>query len=323
MKKILLATTMLAGFAGAASADVTLSGSGRFGLVHQSDTVKPTSSTNVHDRLRFNIDANTVTDGGVTFGGRIRIQSDQGNGLVGSGTSPALLYASSNGMRLEVGNANTAYDSAALYYNSEVGFEDNSAGESGYNYYSFQSKTLPTANYMGIFFSYAAGPLNLRASFVNPDQTTTTLPAGIAKEMGVSADYTFGKFTVSAAYVKNGAGLKKNDQTFFGAAYALNSNTNVGVNYYSMGNSLLVAGAANATAGGNGNTITLYGNMKFGGAITGKAYVSNNNTKGIKKATVIGVGADYDLGGGAALSGSYRQNFNGSNSADVGVKFSF
>jgi len=71
MKKVLLASTALIGFAGMAAADVTLSGSGRFGLVYNDDGT--TSDTNLSYRLRFNIDASTETDSGVKFGGRIRL----------------------------------------------------------------------------------------------------------------------------------------------------------------------------------------------------------------------------------------------------------
>ena len=39
MKKVLLASTALIGFAGMAAADVTLSGSGRFGIVYTDDPI--------------------------------------------------------------------------------------------------------------------------------------------------------------------------------------------------------------------------------------------------------------------------------------------
>ena len=100
MKKVLLASTALIGFAGMAAADVTLSGSGRFGLVYNDDGT--TSDTNLSYRLRFNIDASTETDSGVKFGGRIRLQYDMngdGTGDVvdtGEGAAEvnaAMLYA--------------------------------------------------------------------------------------------------------------------------------------------------------------------------------------------------------------------------------------
>ena len=78
MKKILLSTTMLALFAGAASAEVTLSGSGRFGLVYfDSDASGPNdSNTSLSYRLRINVNAKFEADNGVTYGGRIRFQDN-------------------------------------------------------------------------------------------------------------------------------------------------------------------------------------------------------------------------------------------------------
>jgi len=44
MKKVLLASTALIGFAGMAAAEVTLSGSGRFGIVYTDDGTTATPS---------------------------------------------------------------------------------------------------------------------------------------------------------------------------------------------------------------------------------------------------------------------------------------
>jgi outer membrane protein OmpU len=321
MKKILLATTLLAGFAGAASADVTLSGYGRFGMVYFSNpglsplsalggAGQQTRKTVLDTRLRINLDAKMTTDGGVNFGGRIRMQSDNGSTAGGARLSSAKLFAESNGMRLEVGNVETAYDSAALFYNSEMGFEDSSVGESDYGFASFSSGPYSalTPNRMGVFLGYSAGPLNARISYINPDQTLSHLPAGVASEMGVSADYTFGAFTVSGAYVANANGAKKDKENFVGVAYAMSSNVNIGLNHY-YGTNM-------------GNTTTLYGSYGMG-AITLRGYVTNNDLKANKNSTVGGIGADYDLGGGARLSGSVRPDFNGDTSADLGVRFNF
>jgi len=76
MKKILLATSALVMVAGAASAEVTLSGSGRFGIVYTDDGT--TSDTALSYRMRVNVDASTETDSGVKFGGRIRMQYSNG-----------------------------------------------------------------------------------------------------------------------------------------------------------------------------------------------------------------------------------------------------
>ncbi|MDN5567800.1 MAG: porin, partial [Paracoccus sp. (in: a-proteobacteria)] len=121
MKKVLFATTALVLTAGIAAADVTISGYGRTGVLYQEDGVRggDTSDAIVQSRLRMNIDATTSTGQDVEFGGRIRIQWDQGDDE--TTVAPGYVYVTSNGLTVEIGNSNTAYDSAALMYNSEIG----------------------------------------------------------------------------------------------------------------------------------------------------------------------------------------------------------
>ena len=134
MKKILLSTTLLALTAGAAAAEVTLSGSGRFGLDFAEGRAV---ETQLAYRLRINVDAKFEADNGVTYGGRIRFQNS--NGQSAAAFSPAMLYVEASGVRIEVGNANTAFDSVALMYNPEIGFQERSFGDPLGSYYSFNS----------------------------------------------------------------------------------------------------------------------------------------------------------------------------------------
>ena len=301
MKKILLSTALLSATAGMAAAEVSFSGYGRFGLEYVEGRAQ---ETQVSMRLRFNINAKVETDSGVTFGGRIRLQYTDGN--TAAGLSPAYVYATYEGIRVEVGNANTAYDSSALMYNSEMGFLDTSAGDPIGDYYGFSSGAYGAAeaNRMGIFASYAIGDFNVRVSYITPDQSTA---AATNDEVSISADYKFGAITVSAAYATDAGGILDNDLTFVGAEYAINESGNVGLLYFQdeLNDDTLV---------------TLYGNYAFN-AITAKAYVGFSEDLGTED-TSYGLGADYDLGG-ARLSGSIQSDFNGNAFGDLGVRFDF
>ena len=70
----------------AAAGSVTFTGNGRFGLLHEDD------ETSVSSRLRMNLDANRVTDGGLVVGGRLRMQQE--NGSNGAGLNAGKLYLS-------------------------------------------------------------------------------------------------------------------------------------------------------------------------------------------------------------------------------------
>ena len=340
MKKLLLASTALIGLAGAAAADVTVSGYGRFGLNYNDGAAVGMSKTTVDMRMRLNIDGSVETDSGVTFGGRVRLQYDEGNAT--TNTAPAMLYVSYEGIRVEVGNSNTAYDSAALMYNSEIGYTDRGAGDPQGAFLAYNSgpygdgidcglgTPAPTActydatqdesNRMGIMASYSVGDFNVRLSYINPDQTvkSSTLPVGVKAETGISLDYTFGQITVSAAAVQNGAYVDGNDQYFLGAEYAINSDANVGILYFDNGD------FTNGTGLDEGEQVTLYGNYTQG-AITYKAYVSNwdnpNFGAGMTD-TAYGLGLDYDLGG-ARLAADIHRTYAKDTVAGLGVRFDF
>ena len=119
MKKALIASTALVLTAGIAAADVTISGYGRTGVLYQEDGVRGAIDTDgddiadlgasdaiVQSRLRMNIDATTSTDQGVDFGGRIRIQWDQGDDE--TTVAPGYVYVTASGLTVEIGNSNTA-----------------------------------------------------------------------------------------------------------------------------------------------------------------------------------------------------------------------
>lgn len=300
MKKVLLATTVLAGFAGAAFADdatkVKLSGYGRFGVLSYA------GNTDIVTRMRLNFDASVTVDSGVEFGGRIRMQSTNVGG--GATLNDAQLHASYQGLRVEVGNSNTAYDSAALMWDSEMGFLDSSAGDPVEPTFYYSSGPL-SGGYMGVFVSYSVGDFNGMLSYVDPNQSAS----GTTKETSVAADYKFGQFKVSAAYTHNGAGVAGVNAAFVGASYAINDVTTVGLNYFDEG-----------ATGAKAKTTTLYGNYKMD-AITLRGYVASSDRTG-KTETALGLGADYDLGG-ARLSGSVQSDYNSDTWVDLGVRFDF
>ncbi len=377
MKKVLFATTALMLTGGAALAEVTIGGNGRFGLLYTDQSGSELNETIVSYRLRFNIDASRETDSGVTFGGRIRMQYSSGDtdandrlitavngaplldadgnlvfgteGSSGAGLSAAKLYASYEGLTLEVGNVDTAFDSAALLYNSELGYLDRSFGDPIGSYYSFSSSAYDAseADRLGIALTYSIGDFNGRISWVTPNQTgqirnlscdpaDITVAGGVttcndptygafiddprSDEISLSGDYTFGDFIVSAAYYNNGAGIEDNEGWFLGGEYNFQDMGAVGLLYIDNGDLV----PDDDAFGDLGETWTLYGNYKINDVVA-KGYIAYNSELGDidgGESTVFGIGADYDLGG-ATLSGSIQQGFNGDATADVGVRFTF
>ncbi len=310
MKKILLSTTLLALTAGAAAAEVTLSGSGRFGLDYSEDRLAKNDAADgivgndkkemqISYRLRINVDAKFEADNGVTYGGRIRFQD--GGGKAEASFSPAMLYVEASGVRVEVGNANTAYDSVALMYAPEVGFQGRSFGDPrNGDHYSFSSGSYG-ADRVGIYAAYSVSGVNLKASYIQGDQASV----GIDNESSIAADYTFGQVTLAAAYADNAGGTDQ-DLTFVGAAYKFSDAGSVGLNYNGNGIAL-------------GKTTTIYGTYAING-IGLIGYVTDSDVDG--EDTAYGLGASYDLGG-ATLAGGIESGFDGNLRADLGVNMSF
>lgn len=314
MKKALIASTILASLGGAAYAEtgVTISGYGRFGLVHYSgeslasDDASEGAKTRIHTRLRLNVDAKTETDTGVTFGGRMRFQDSDAGGADGAA---ALLYATYEGLRVEVGNVNTALDSVELFYDSEMGLRDTSGGDSRSNFYAYSSGRTD-ANYKGIYASYSVGDFTGRLSYINPDQSFADLDdAGLEAEVSLALSYSAGAFTVAAAATWDGASIADNDIFFIGGAYAISDVATVGLNYIDEG------------FDEDEETVVLYGNYTMD-ALTLRGYVANNGADYNETNTAFGIGADYDLGG-AKLTGSIQRDYAEETYADVGVRFDF
>src|SRR5690606_2849513 len=120
--------------------------------------------------LRMNIDASTTTDQGVEFGGRIRLQWDQGR--EDASTSPAYLYVTANGLTVSVGNVGTAYDNAGLLYATELGAFDRSVGgNSRGDFFAFNTHGYDKGDRVGVAVEYSVADLTVRGSYVDPDQS--------------------------------------------------------------------------------------------------------------------------------------------------------
>lgn len=131
---------------------VQISGYGRFGLDYEEplNKVIPVDGP----RLRFNIDVSGTTDSGITFGGRIRMQSDDRSGEVEE-LDPAIIYAEASGFRVAAGAAGAGHSNA---YEFAGGASGKGAGS------------------MGLFASYSVSGLvervNYSSSGVSSSMTT-------------------------------------------------------------------------------------------------------------------------------------------------------
>ncbi len=336
MKKALLATTALMLSAGIAAADVKISGYGRTGIIYYENTdaqdLAGLNETQVISRLRMNIDASTETDSGVEFGARFRLQWDQNHAARGdaAATNPGKIWVRAQGLTVEVGNVDTAMDSAGLIYATDLGSYDRSgafnpsvdlSGFAG-GFYSYSAQSYD-AERVGVAAIYSIDNLTVRASYVNPDQTGANAAITAEKEFGISADYKWDdRLELSGAYTNNAGGLDGNDLYFVGARYAVLENARIGLNFASA-DDFVPAITGNTEA--FGQTFAIYGDYTLADGLTNiEAYVANNDGDWATKETdnAFGIGVNYDLGG-ARLGASIHRDYRELVSADAGVRFEF
>lgn len=78
MKKILLASTALVGFAGAAAAEITLDGYAEIGVNGGNNGYE----TQFHNDWQVNFNFSSTTDGGLEFGGKVQIEENNTPGAI-------------------------------------------------------------------------------------------------------------------------------------------------------------------------------------------------------------------------------------------------
>lgn len=297
MKKVLFATTALIATAGMASADVKLSGYGRFGVLYLENATEEVSITS---RFRLNIDGTTTADNGVTFGARVRMQ---GNSTTGGFTnaptlSGARFYATASGLTVAAGNILGAIDSMPNLYHGSVGLTGlgytNVVSDFGADDFASES-----GDRTGLEVIYEADMYTVHASYSDP----TGGAVGSQARTAIAGSASFNGWTIALGYQDSNYGP---DVEFVAIAAGDVGPAKVSVAYaqdhdgFDQYNLAVSADVAAATA------VQAYYNWDEASA-TEESY---------------GVGFTHDIGGGASLRGGVA-SLNGTTRADLGVLFNF
>lgn len=274
MKKVLLASTALLLSAGIAAADVTVAGDGRMGIVDM-DTAAGTAFTS---RIRISFAASGETDGGLSFGGSVRVdnyESDQAtNGTEGS------VFVSGGFGKLSMGDVSGAAE-AAVGDLSGVGVTG--LGDLNEVSYLLNTGAVPGALRPNALYEYSFGDVTVYASAENP--------AGSNEGYGLGVKYSPSNWSVSLGYESHDVGAVDVNHIILGATA-------------SFGDATVKAIYGDADIGAfSGDQYGLSLDYVFG-ATTVTAFAINQ----FDDETDYGIGASYDLGGGAALKGGYVRN---------------
>ncbi len=303
MKKILIATTALVATAGIASAEMALSGSAVMGLDYNDGAVAGSSKTTALMETYLSFTGSGETDGGLSFGLSATLgQYAPHAGTYGDdGTS---VYISGAFGKLTFGDVAEADEVATL---SDIGL----TGIGTDNVAEVLSGDSSGGLAHNVNYSYASGPLSFAASARIGTKTAALTNASMA----VGVKYSFADYYVGLGYndtdILVGVGARDGSTTSLFAGGKVGA---VSVKaMYSMFDADSGA-ASDAKAWGVTGAYTM-------DALTVNVAVSDNDLPTNTKAS-YGVGASYDLGGGASVVGGLGK-VNNVTRAQFGVSMSF
>lgn len=284
MKKILLATTMLAGFAGAASAEMALSGSAVMGVGGNGNDTYSLMETYV------TFTGTGTTDGGLEFGLSSTIGSYYTNDdFYNDGTS---VYISGAFGKLSMGSVSEADDVAGL---SDIGGIGGLGVDNVAEIYNGDS----LGGGHNVNYTYSAGAFTVSAS---ADIDTDGVYA-------VGGKYTFGDYYVGLGFGANDNGYEHTTSLYAGGTMGAVSVKAMYSSYNYYFSNLDYTSSAYG----------LYGAYTTG-ALTISAEVSANDEDADAS---FGLGAAYDLGGGASVTGGIASIDGGDLKWEAGVSMSF
>lgn len=289
MKKVLLATTVLAMSATVAAAEVAVTGEARLGVIYNGNTLAPDSKAKFTSRVRVKFAGSGETDGGLSFGFSVRAdQSGQGN----TANNDSTAFISGAFGKLTFGDNDTAANALVGHVNaiSLTGLGDNN--ELGY---IGQTDTSVLYEYTtgGLTFALSAGQL------------------GTTDATSVAVKYAVDGYSVALGYEQAKVLGVKDDQLSL-AGEATFSNFTVK--------------AVIADRKSNGKTQYALSGTYTMDALSVSAFYANKDTKVgavTTKSNAYGIGASYDLGGGATVKGGIQKVKGLKAVADFGVAMKF
>jgi len=340
MKKILFATTALVATAGMAAADVKISGYGRFGLDYNNSNSTDTadayyngrSQTNITSRLRLQFDMSTETDSGVGFNARMRMQSENRDGVARTGAWNAARFGVTyGGLTVNVGNIIGAVENMPGLYTTGISA---GTGIDGMGFYSLVVQGASWDAYSsagvganGVEALYTFGGFTGHVSY----STNNDVAFGVAGEdrTALMLTYNFGDYYVAGAYQwsSNGPVADTGEELNDGVGLVA-----FGGDFGQFGGKLAYGSTEAA------DTVTLEGYANIGAASTIMAWVSNLDSQNLTQGgtsiftdkngaaadgTSWGLNYQYDLGGGATLVAGYVDSYDDIQQFQAGVYFKF
>lgn len=332
MKKLLLATTMLVGTAGLAAAEVTVSGDARMGVIDDFGD----GDLSFSSRARVAFSMSGETDGGLAFGATLRADNSEG---ATSGAAGAVFISGAFG-KLSMGDV----DGAALMATGQVsgvgftGLSDTNEiiyiGNGGLDDTTDADESYTITGDPTALYEYSTGAMSFYLSASEPGHSIETPVDGdIVEGQAYAAGFKYaaGAYTAGLGFEQltvdvNGASEGDLQHITLGGSAAFGAVTLKGIYAWVDGDLF----GTNL----DGDQYALSADYTMD-ALTATAFYRNSDlgdeTLGGISVEAWGLGASYDLGGGATVAGGYANRTVeldtgesvDDDAFDIGVKFSF
>ncbi|MFZ1727700.1 MAG: porin [Albidovulum sp.] len=315
MKKILLASTALVGMAGAAAAEITLSGYAEIGIFG-GDLVE----TQFHNDWQVNFNFSTETDNGLSIGGKVQIEETNGANATNGGLKidDEAFWVSGTFGKITLGETDGAFDWALteIYSGTSI-FDDHSTHSGAYWFTGLDGGY----NNQIMRYEYSFGDF---AVAVSVEQDDDKLPLGGLSDPipgdGITMDTIWaigGKWSgdMGGNSVSAGLGYTSNgsiDIVGLSAGVSMPSGFSVNLGYTDFGGTM------------NDNWFGIAAAYTAGPLLVGVNYGEYDSG-----GSGFGLVANYDLGGGVVAMAGYGSsdvasfNGNGSDTFSLGLGMSF
>ena len=345
MKKILLATTMLASVAGYAAADVSVSGDARMGVVSAYVSALDKNETTFSSRMRIKFSGSGTTDGGLSFGGSFRaadasLASDpgtKGSTFISGAFGKISMGDVDGGDEVSVGQIDGAVGYTGLGSGNSIGYVSDGGFSLDSSFKDETSYSVKNADAAKVLYTYSVGSVTINASTAQLSNNANSQRSSY----GIGASYAAGNLTVGLGYGQADLALDvpviadingSITDISASAAYTMGATTIKAIYQDKQLDVEDVSASAVSMGVSVKHTIDVIALTAY--AISTKFEADMFPGESVS-ADRYGIGATYDLGGGAVLAAGWVHNeavkvngddeiySQGVDGFDAGVNFSF
>ena len=326
MKKVLLATTMLAGTAGFAAAEVAVTGYAEMGIL-SNENAAGVSTTQFHQDVEVTFTMSGETDGGLSFGAAIDL--DETNVATGDDSGTTVFVSGAFG-KITMGDTDGAFDWAVQDAGSLTSMGDDHTTHVAYfNANGFDG----SHDGQVVRYEYSFGDFGVALSYEQANNGNAAVLGGVTADdnVGIGATYSanfggtdlrFGLGYMAGAITNRAAhaggpgpdGINGTADDVAAQAALISNGDVVGASVgatFAGGFSGMIGYSKTSPDVGADTKRTGLGLTYTTGALSMTANYGEAKTGALPKVKSYGLAVNYDLGGGAVVMAGYGNDVDG------------